>query len=221
MKAIAIDGPAASGKSTAAKGVAKRLDFLYVDTGAMYRAVTLKMLQMGLDTKSLEDAKKAIENLDIREDRQGHIYLDGVDVTDRVREKDVSSQVSYACAHLPVRQKLVALQQQMAMHDDVVMEGRDIGTAVLPAATVKIFQVASVDARAKRRYLENQARHIESSLEEIKADIAMRDYLDSHRENSPLCKADDAIELDTSDMTIDEEIDAIVALYEKKMAESR
>lgn len=215
---IAIDGPAASGKSTAAKAVAKKLGFLYVDTGAMYRAFTLLMLEKGLDPKSREDAKSLLGTFTMKEDRDGHIYLNGKDVTQRVRDHDVSASVSFACAHLEVREHLVSLQQQMAKEESVVMDGRDIGTVVLPFATLKVYQIASVEARAKRRYLEEKNKGREVSLEEIKKDLERRDYIDSHRENSPLKKAPDAIELDTSDMTIEEEVNAILSLFEAKKA---
>lgn len=217
---IAIDGPAASGKSTAAKGVAKELGFLYIDTGAMYRAVTLLMLQKRLNTKDINDATKVLNECHIEENRDGKIFLNEVDVTERVREMDVSSNVSYACAHKPVREKLVALQREMAKNDSVVMDGRDIGTVVLPDADLKIYQIASVEARAQRRFLENEEKGIKSTLEDIVADINSRDYIDSHRANSPLMKAADAIVLDTSNLTIEEEIDAIVSLFEKKVGKT-
>ena len=135
---IAIDGPAASGKSTAAKGVAKALDFLYLDTGAMYRAITLYMIEKGLDTRSEEDAKSILDEVTMREDKNGHIFLNERDVTERVREEDVTKLVSYACAHKAVRERLVALQREMAKGESVVMDGRDIGTVVLPDATLKV-----------------------------------------------------------------------------------
>lgn len=216
---IAIDGPAASGKSTAAKKVSSILGFLYVDTGAMYRAFTLHMLNRSLDCKNREDAICALEDFEVSEDRNGHVFLNGEDVTDRVRQPDVSSNVSYACAHKEVRERCVAIQQEMAKRDSVCMDGRDIGTVVLKDADLKIYQVASVEARAKRRFLENQKRGIACNLTEIEEDIQKRDYIDSHRENSPLRKADDAVLLDTSDMTIDEEVDAILALFRKKVGE--
>ena len=217
---IAIDGPAASGKSTAAKIISKRLNFLYVDTGAMYRAVTLLMLEKGLDTKDREAAKSILPECDIREDREGKVYLNGRDVTSRVRMPDVSSQVSYACAHKEVREKLVELQREMAKSENVIMDGRDIGTVVLKDATLKIYQVASSYARAVRRQKENVEKGISNaSVEEIQQEIEKRDYIDSHRENSPLMKADDAIELDTSDLTIEEEVNAIIELFKKKVGE--
>ena len=216
---IAIDGPAASGKSTAAKGVAKALDFLYLDTGAMYRAITLYMIEKGLDTRSEEDAKSILDEVTMREDKNGHIFLNERDVTERVREEDVTKLVSYACAHKAVRERLVALQLEMAKGESVVMDGRDIGTVVLPDATLKVYQVASVESRAKRRYLEELSKGKEASLDEIQKDIERRDYIDSHREHSPLRKAEDAILLDTSDLTIQEEIDAILSLFREKAGE--
>ena len=216
---IAIDGPAASGKSTAAKGVAKALDFLYLDTGAMYRAITLYMIEKGLDTRSEEDAKSILDEVTMREDKNGHIFRNERDVTERVREEDVTKLVSYACAHKAVRERLVALQREMAKGESVVMDGRDIGTVVLPDATLKVYQVASVESRAKRRYLEELSKGKEASLDEIQKDIERRDYIDSHREHSPLRKAEDAILLDTSDLTIQEEIDAILSLFREKAGE--
>lgn len=216
---IAIDGPAASGKSTAAKGVAKALDFLYLDTGAMYRAITLYMIEKGLDTRSEEDAKSILDEVTMREDKNGHIFLNERDVTERVREEDVTKLVSYACAHKAVRERLVSLQREMAKGESVVMDGRDIGTVVLPDATLKVYQVASVESRAKRRYLEELSKGKEASLDEIQKDIERRDYIDSHREHSPLRKAEDAILLDTSDLTIQEEIDAILSLFHEKAGE--
>ncbi|MDD6845903.1 MAG: (d)CMP kinase [bacterium] len=216
---IAIDGPAASGKSTAAKGVAKALDFLYLDTGAMYRAITLYMIEKGLDTRSEEDAKSILDEVTMREDKNGHIFLNERDVTERVREEDVTKLVSYACAHKAVRERLVSLQREMAKGESVVMDGRDIGTVVLPDATLKVYQVASVESRAKRRYLEELSKGKEASLDEIQKDIERRDYIDSHREHSPLRKAEDAILLDTSDLTIQEEIDAILSLFREKAGE--
>lgn len=217
---IAIDGPAASGKSTAAKGVAKKLNFLYIDTGAMYRAVTLYMLENNLDPKSESDANSILSKIDIKEDKNGKVYLNSRDVTERVREQDVTNFVSYACAHKCVRDKLVEIQREMAKGESVVMDGRDIGTVVLKDATLKVYQIASSHSRALRRYKENQQKGISNlSLEEILKDIERRDYIDSHRENSPLRQAEDAILLDTSDLTIEEEIDAIIQLFYKKIGE--
>lgn len=214
---IAIDGLAASGKSTAAKGVARKLNFLYIDTGAMYRAFTLHMLNLNLDCKSESDAKKALASFDVKEDTSYNVYLNGEDVTRRIREMDISYNVSFACAHLCVRNKCVEIQQNLAKGNNVVMDGRDIGTVVLKDATLKIYQIASIEARASRRQKENIEKGINSTLEEIKEDILRRDYIDSHRKNSPLKKARGAITLDTSNLTIEEEINAIIDLFKKKI----
>lgn len=216
---IAIDGPAASGKSTAAKGVAKKLQFLYIDTGAMYRAFTHYMLSEHLNPKSEEDAQKLLPSLKLKEDKEGHIFLNGEDVSSEVRSLEVTNNVSYACAHLCVREKLVSLQQEMARCENVVMDGRDIGTVVLPDADLKIYQIASVDARAKRRYDEFIEQGLKITYEEIRQDLIRRDYIDSHREHSPLRPAEDAIVLDTSDMTIEEEINAIITLFYQKVGD--
>ena len=217
LYSIAIDGLAASGKSTAAKGVAKKLGFLYIDTGAMYRAFTLHMLNLNLDPKSESDADIALQTFDVKEDTDSKVFLNGKDVTSRIREMDISFGVSYACAHYRVRQRCVEIQQALAKGNNVVMDGRDIGTVVLPKATLKIFQVASIEARAYRRQKENEEKGIKSTLEEIKKDIERRDYIDSHRENSPLRRAKGSLLLDTSDLTIEEEIDAVIKMFYKKI----
>lgn len=215
--AIAIDGPAASGKSTAAKGVSKALGFLYIDTGARYRAFTLYRRQKNKDCKSREDAIFLLSSCQIEEDKEGRTFLNGQDVSNEIRSPEVSKLVSYACAHLEVRQQMVKLQQKRAENDSVVRDGRDIGTVVLPSADLKIYQIASAKARAKRRYEEFIKKGIPCSRDEILSDIEKRDYIDSHRENSPLRKAKDAIELDTSDRTIEEETQAIIDLFEQKV----
>ena len=216
LYSIAIDGPAASGKSTAAKGVSKALGFLYIDTGARYRAFTLYRLREKKDTKSREDAISLLPSCNIEEDKEGNTYLNGENVSEQIRTPEVSNQVSYACAHLEVREKMVALQREMAKSQSVVRDGRDIGTVVLPNADLKVYQIASAEARAKRRYEEFVKKGIPCSRDEILKDIQRRDYIDSHRENSPLTKAEDAIVLDTSDRTIEEETKAILCLFEQK-----
>lgn len=216
LYSIAIDGPAASGKSTAAKGVSKALGFLYIDTGARYRAFTLYRLREKKDTKSREDAISLLPSCNIEEDKEGNTYLNGENVNEQIRTPEVSNQVSYACAHLEVREKMVALQREMAKSQSVVRDGRDIGTVVLPNADLKVYQIASAQARAKRRYEEFVKKGIPCSRDEILKDIQRRDYIDSHRENSPLTKAEDAIVLDTSDRTIEEETKAILSLFEQK-----
>ena len=216
LYSIAIDGPAASGKSTAAKGVSKALGFLYIDTGARYRAFTLYRLREKKDTKSREDAISLLPSCNIEEDKEGNTYLNGENVSEQIRTPEVSNQVSYACAHLEVREKMVALQREMAKSQSVVRDGRDIGTVVLPNADLKVYQIASAQARAKRRYEEFVKKGIPCSRDEILKNIQRRDYIDSHRENSPLTKAEDAIVLDTSDRTIEEETKAILSLFEQK-----
>lgn len=216
LYSIAIDGPAASGKSTAAKGVSKALGFLYIDTGARYRAFTLYRLREKKDTKSREEAISLLPSCYIEEDKEGNTYLNGENVSEQIRTPEVSNQVSYACAHLEVREKMVALQREMAKSQSVVRDGRDIGTVVLPNADLKVYQIASAQARAKRRYEEFVKKGIPCSRDEILKDIERRDYIDSHRENSPLTKAEDAIVLDTSDRTIEEETKAILSLFEQK-----
>ncbi len=217
---IAIDGPAASGKSTTAKGVAKRLGFIYIDTGAMYRAFTVLCLEKGADPKDEEACCALLEGCSITEDENGRVYLNGRDVTERVRETDITNTVSYTCAYFDVREKMVELQRKMAASASVVMDGRDIGTVVLKDADLKVYLTASIESRAERRAKENLERGIESDYEEIKNDIIRRDYIDSHREHSPLSKAEDAIVVDTSDMTIEEETERIISLFEEKVGKS-
>lgn len=218
--AIAIDGPAAAGKSTVAKIVAKKLSFLYIDTGAMYRAITLKALKNGINVNN-EDAllqllmHTKIDFLQI--DSEQKVLLDDIDVTEEIRSQEVTKQVSYVAKHPKVRKEMVARQREMARHKGVVMDGRDIGSQVLPDAEVKIFLVASVEERAKRRYEENKRRGIPSDMEELIKEIALRDRIDSEREASPLIKADGAIEIDTTSMTIQEVADRILNIAKKQL----
>ncbi|WP_334332532.1 (d)CMP kinase [Companilactobacillus sp. HBUAS59544] len=204
---IAIDGPASAGKSTIAKLIAKNLNFVYCDTGAMYRTVTLlaKKNNVGYgDTlgilKLMSEHKIHFSN----ESDGQHVFLDEEDVSKDIRTEEVTNNVSQVSAIKEVRTKLVQMQRDMADNTNIVMDGRDIGTTVLPNAEVKIFLIASVEVRAQRRYKENLERGINTPLKELQDEIAARDYKDSHREISPLKKADDAIEVDTSDMTIEE-----------------
>lgn len=213
---IAIDGPAASGKSTAGKGVSKRLNFVYLDTGSMYRAFALHMMNLNYPCDDSDLATIALKSfkLDMKED--GSIFLNGVDITKRIRELDVSKNVSEACKHKDVREEMVKIQQEFAKSNNVVMDGRDIATVVLPNADLKIYQVATVSARANRRYHEMLEKGNKVEYEDIVKDIERRDYIDSTRENSPLTKASDAIVLDTSNLTIEEEIDKIIELFVQK-----
>lgn len=210
---IAIDGPASSGKSTVAKIIAKDLGYTYLDTGAMYRAAAYIALQHQI---SPEEASQVLDLLDQypisfgrSEDGQQLVYVGDVDVSHPIRENTVTNAVSSFAAVPAVREKLVALQQEIAQQGGIVMDGRDIGTVVLPKAELKIFLVASVDERAERRYKENLAKGIETDLETLKEEIAARDYKDSHRATSPLKQAEDAIYLDTTGLSIQEVVDKI------------
>ena len=212
---IAIDGPAGSGKSTISKLVARDLDLIYLDTGAMYRLVTLKALKMGILDGNLEDLDKINElldnlEIDIREDG---FYLDGVDVSEESRKPIVSENVSKIAAIKEVRIKMVDLQRKFSKAKNVILDGRDIGTVVFPNADLKVFLVADARERANRRYKELTEKGENVSLEEIYQNILMRDKIDSTREEAPLKKAEDAIEVDTTSKSIDEVKEEILNLY--------
>ena len=213
---IAIDGPGAAGKSTVAKRLAKQMNYTYIDTGAMYRCLALYALRKNIDVNDVEALVAGAKKIDIFLDQSGKVYLDGEDVTLAIRTPEVtklSSPVSYP---RPVREVYVEKQRELAEKSPcgVVMDGRDIGTVVLPNANIKIYQVASSTVRAKRRYEENLAKGITLPLEEIEKDIAHRDYLDINKGFGALKKADDAIELDTSDMSIEE---VVAFIYNKAL----
>lgn len=203
--AIAIDGPAAAGKSTVAKIVAQELSYLYIDTGAMYRAITLKSLEAHISLDDEAALAILIRNTDIKltQGRNGQrIVLDGIDQTMEIRSPEVTNHVSHIAGHRIIREELVIRQQEFAEERGVVMDGRDIGTHVIPDAEVKIFLIASVEERAERRYKENIEKGIPVELEQLKREIQLRDDQDSKREFSPLLKADDAIEIDTTSLSI-------------------
>ncbi|MDO1605382.1 (d)CMP kinase [Lactobacillus sp. YT155] len=204
---IAIDGPASAGKSTIAKLVAKQLNFIYCDTGAMYRAVTLMAKKNGVaygDEKQIIELMKKYQ-INFKNETDGQkVFLNDEDVSEQIRSVDITNNVSEVSALKQVREDLVKQQQQIASEKSVVMDGRDIGTTVLPNADVKIFMIASVHERAVRRFKEYEAKGVSVSLEKLETEIAERDYKDSHRLISPLKKADDAIELDTTGLSIDE-----------------
>lgn len=217
---IAIDGPAGAGKSTIAKIVAEALGFTYIDTGAMYRAVTYKAMQQNIH---LDDEAKLAEMLmtstiELKPSPQGQlVFLDGRNVSAEIRSNEVTSSVSQVAAHAKVRELLVAQQQRLAANGGVVMDGRDIATHVLKDAELKIFMSATVEERARRRLIDNQKRGIDSSLEKLQEEIALRDKKDSEREASPLIQAEDAIFLDTTTLSIDDAAQAILKLAEEKM----
>lgn len=217
---VAIDGPASAGKSTVAKIIAKKLSFVYIDTGAMYRACTVIARNHGLDYGDEAGILKAIDQdgIELKSDNgEQKVYSAGKDISLEIRTPEISANVSQVSALPKVREKMVALQRQMAGKMNVIMDGRDIGTTVLPNAEVKIFLVASARSRAQRRLLDFKKRGIETeqTVDEIEQDIAARDYKDSHRKVSPLKKASDAIEIDTTKMSIDEVVDAILAKIKK------
>lgn len=215
--AIAIDGPAAAGKSTIAKRVAQALGFTYVDTGAMYRAFTYAVIKKGLDPHDEQQAVTLIPGMEIDLLEDGRVICNGEDVTKVIREPLISGNVSYIAAMKPVRLALVDMQRAIATKHSVVMDGRDIGTYVLPNADVKIFQTASVETRAIRRYEENMQKGIPTSLEDVKADLRKRDYIDSHRDFAPLKPAVDSILIDTSFFSIDQAVDAVLQAVKKKL----
>lgn len=218
---IAIDGPAAAGKSTVAKIVAKKLGYVYIDTGAMYRAFTYAVIKAGLDPKNEEQACSLVGKVSIELTEDGCVLCNGEDVSKPIRENEVSSNVSYIASYKTIRLELIKLQRELASHQNVVMDGRDIGSYVLPDAQVKVFQVASVETRAKRRYDENLAKGIQTSLEEVAENVRQRDYIDSHRDFDPLVKDKDAIELDTSNLNIEESAAAVLEIVAKKLGEKQ
>ena len=210
---IAIDGPSAAGKSTIARKLAEKMHYVHLDTGAMYRCTGMKAKKTGIDLEDEKALCAMLQKTQILLTPEGKVFLDGEDVTSLIRTDEISLAASAVSKHPEVRKDLVARQQQMAKAGGFIMDGRDIGTVVLPDAQVKVFMTASAAARAKRRYDQNMALGIPSeSLEEITKEIEQRDYQDTHRTASPLVKADDAVEIDTSDMTVEEVCDAIMAL---------
>lgn len=215
MYNIAIDGPAGAGKSTIAKIVAKELGFIYVDTGAMYRTLALACFRDGIDTSNEAAVVAKCESVEVTlgyEDGTQKVYLNGEDVSTEIRREEIGNLTSAIAVYPGVRKILVALQKDLAAKNDVVMDGRDIGTSVLPNADLKIYLTASVETRAKRRYDELVEKGQTCDLKEIEKDIEDRDYRDMNREVSPLSQADDAVLVDSSDMTIDEVVAKIISL---------
>ena len=212
---VAIDGPAGAGKSTFAKLVAKEKGYIYVDTGAMYRALAIHFLKKGLKPEDTELIKAACEDAEVSlqyENGVQQVYLNGENVTHLLRTEEVGNMASVSSAIGEVRAKLLSLQRNLAAEKDVVMDGRDIGTNILPNADVKVYLTASVETRAKRRYLELQEKGVACNLDEIAHDIEERDYRDMHRDIAPLKQADDAVFVDSSDMTIPEVVKTIIDL---------
>lgn len=216
---IAIDGPAGAGKSTIAKTLARELGYVYVDTGAMYRAMAYFFLQQGIDKEDEAAITEAVGGADVTiryEDGTQQVLLNGENITGSLRTEQVGNMASATSIYPAVRVKLVALQQRLAETTDVIMDGRDIGTCVLPKAQVKIYLTASVQTRAKRRYTELIDKGEAADLEKIAADIKERDYRDMNREMSPLRQAKDAVLVDSSGMSIDEVVSVIRAIVEER-----
>lgn len=215
MLRVAIDGPGGTGKSSIAKAIASRLGLEYVDTGAMYRSLGLKSLREGIDPADL-DAVEEMLSRTVIDFNDNHTYLDGEDVSDLIRTNEISMAASNISKLVPVRAKVDEVSKHLAATRNVVMEGRDIGTVVIPDAEVKIFMTAAPEVRAQRRYDQLKAAGKPADYDEIFADIQKRDYQDTHRELNPLRQADDAVYLDTTNMTIEENIQAIVDIINEK-----
>lgn len=216
---IAIDGPSGSGKSTIAKIIAKKLDILYFDTGAMYRAIALYFIDKG---KSLDDINYIVSKLDFIDisikfiNSEQHLFLNGADVNSKLRNPEITEGSSIVSKIKEVRQKLVSIQKELAKEQSVIMDGRDIGTNVLPNATLKIYLYANIDERAKRRYNDYLNSGENLDFEQVKQDIIKRDFEDSNRQISPLKKADDAVEIDTTNLTIDEAVQKILSYLDRE-----
>ena len=216
---VAIDGPAGAGKSTIAKRIARRLGYIYVDTGAMYRAMAYYLIQNQVDAADQEAIAAACQHADISicyQDGEQVVLLNGENVNAYLRTEAVGNMASVSSVVPEVRKKLVELQQKLARETDVVMDGRDIGTVVLPDADVKVYLTASVETRAKRRFLELQEKGEPADLAKIAADIEDRDYRDMHRDISPLRQAEDGVLVDSSDMTISQVVQRILDIYREK-----
>ena len=211
---IAIDGPSSAGKSTLAKALARELGYVYIDTGAMYRAIGFYLIENGIDYHDEEKINSVLNNIDVTldydNDNNLHVYLNGKDISDKIRTQAVGEAASVSSQFIKVREKLVALQKKLAEEKSCCMDGRDIASNVLPNANLKLYVTASEECRAKRRYLEEKQKGIDTTVEKVLEELKERDYRDSHREHNPLIKVDDAVEIDISDMTADEVVDYIM-----------
>lgn len=217
---IAIDGPAGAGKSTIARAAAKTLGYIYVDTGALYRAVGMYSLRKGLDTKNPETVAATLSHIQVElkfQDGVQHVFLNGEDVSEEIRTPKASMAASDVSAVPAVRQFLFDLQRDIAAKNNCIMDGRDIGTVVLPGAEVKIFLTASPEARAVRRFRELQEKGATDTYEEVLADLAERDYNDSHRAVAPLKPAEDSVLVDTSALTLSESVEKVIEVIKEKL----
>lgn len=220
---IAIDGPAGAGKSTIARALAEELGYRYVDTGAIYRTVAYFLDLWGVSPKDVDGVSRYIDELTVGieydEDGKQHMIMNGMDVTDDIRSQEISQKASLVSAHACVREMLLDMQREVADQYNVIMDGRDIGTVVLPKATVKIFLTASSEVRAERRYKELVAKGQKANYEVVLKEIKQRDYQDTHREIAPLKMARDSIKLDTSEMTLSEVVEAMKKIIAQKVTE--
>lgn len=219
---VAIDGPAGAGKSTIARTAAKNLGYIYVDTGALYRAVGVYSLRRGIDTKNAETVAGTLSDISVELKFIGdiqHVFLNGEDVSEEIRTPEASMAASDVSAVPAVRQFLFDLQRDIAKLNNCIMDGRDIGTVVLPEAQVKIFLTASPEARAQRRYKELQEKGAKDTYEEVLADLKQRDYNDSHRAVAPLKPADDSVLVDTTALTLQESVQKVISVIQNKMTD--
>lgn len=214
---IAIDGPSSAGKSTIAKGLAKALGYIYIDTGAMYRAIGLYLIDNGIDYNDENKVCGELDNINVSLDYDKenilHVYLNEKDISNRIRTQEVGEAASVSSQFLKVREKLVDLQRKLAEEKSCVMDGRDIASNVLPNANLKIYLIASEECRANRRLLEEKEKGIDTNYEKVLKELRDRDYRDSHREHNPLIKVPEAIEIDSTDKTVDEIIDYILERF--------
>ncbi|MCD6408391.1 (d)CMP kinase [bacterium] len=219
---IAIDGPAGAGKSTVAKIVAEKLGFLYIDTGAMYRALTLKAMKKNIDFGNKEELIKMAENTELKlyQDAKYRVIMDGEDVSEEIRKEEVSRNTHYVASIFEIREILWKMQRKFRENSNIVMEGRDIGSKVFPDAQLKIYLDASVEERAKRRYLQLKEKGEIADIEEIKKEVIERDKKDRNRKIAPLVKLPDAVYLDTTNLTIQEVVEKIINLYHQKLNSS-
>lgn len=218
---VAIDGPAGSGKGTITKKVGEKLGLINIDTGAMFRCVTLNMIQEKVTLEEEEKIKEILKNIKIELKENEEVFLNGINVSQKIREEEVTKMVSPVSVLPMVREKMLILQREMAKGKNIIMEGRDIGTVVFPKANVKIYLDASPEERARRRVKQNQEKGMESSYEEVLKNIMERDKRDLSREIAPLKQAEDAIYIDTSDMTVDEVVDKIIKIIQEKCKDGK
>ena len=216
---VAVDGTAGSGKGTITKIIAKKLNLVSIDTGAMYRCVALECINQGIEYTELEKIKKVLENINIglkKENENQLVILNGADVTEDIRTPEVDSQVAKFAAIKEVREKITPMQRKMGENNDIIMEGRDIGTVVFPDADAKVFLDCSVEERAMRRYKQDLEKGIQTTYDEVLASIKERHRLETEREIAPLTKAPDAVYIDSTGMTIEEEVDAVIKVIKEK-----